>query len=500
MTSIRFRSPRPGGARACERSTRRRAGAGRWLLLAGLVLVAGVGTGSAAAPGDAAEGARSPFVEVGRRARESVVSIRTVRSVTRGGVDDSPLQDMFRRFFPQPEDPGVRQFDRPGTGSGFVVAEDGHILTNHHVVAGADAVHVRFSGERRDWPAIVVGSDPNTDLALLKIDADRPLRPLPLGDSDSLEVGDWAIAIGNPFGNLEGSLTVGVISAKGRSDLVIAGGTPRYQDFIQTDASINFGNSGGPLVDIQGRVVGVNTAVNATGQGIGFAIPINFARRIYEQLRTRGRVVRAYLGVRTESDPQRDGALIGAVLPESPAAAGGLREGDLVVEFGGRPVREPRDLTFLVAETAPGTEVSCSVERAGRRERVTVRPEELDAAGAGAPRGEASPAAAAWLGLEVAALNDPAPSVQRLREAYGAPADGGVLVVAVRPDGPAAAAGVRPGDVAAAVDGQPVQGLEDWRRLQAERAGQRTPVELLIRTGGRESYVMVQPGGAGAVD
>jgi S1-C subfamily serine protease len=345
----------------------------------------------------------------------------------------------------------------------------------------------------------VVGSDPNTDVALLKIDAGRPLAALQFGDSDAIEVGDWAIAIGNPFGNLEGSLTVGVVSAKGRSDLVIVGGTPRYQDFIQTDASINFGNSGGPLVGIDGRVIGINTAVNAGGQGIGFAIPGNLARRVYDQLREHGRVVRGYLGVQTET-PQAAaagadaevpaaGAQVTSVLPDSPAARAGLSEGDLIVEFDGHAVRDSRELQFLVAETAPGREVRCEFQRGGRRQSATVVLVEL---GAGRnPAAAAGPAE--WLGMTVAGMTDPSPRVRELKETFGLTGDRGVIVTDVTAGGAAARGGIKPGDVVLEMDGRTVAGPNDYQDAAARAIDREQPVRLLVRSGKEENYVLLQP-------
>jgi serine protease Do len=437
----------------------------------------------------------SPFVTVGREVRPAVVNIRTVRSVTQGGVDINPLQEMFRRFFPGgPE--GGEKFELPGSGSGFVVSADGHILTNHHVIAQADAIHVRFTRERQEYEAVLVGSDPNTDLALLKIEADRPLRPLAFGDSDAVEVGEWAIAIGNPFGHLEGSLTVGVVSAKGRSDLVISGLTPRYQDFLQTDASINFGNSGGPLVDITGAVIGVNTAVNTGGQGISFAIPSNLARRIYEQLRDHGRVIRGYLGIRTAASGSEGalaaddgvlGARITAVLPGSPAAEAGLEEGDLIVSFAGEEVGTEHRLQFLIAESPVGRDLPCEIVRDGERRTLAVRLVEQgeDAA--------AEEAEERWLGLEVASLSDPDPRVSRLRETLGIDLADGVIVLSVDPGSSAAEAGIRPGDVLVSLDGEDLPDLATYRRLRSAWAGRQEPIRARVRTGTIDSYVMLQP-------
>jgi len=467
-------------------------------LLFALALLA---LGCPLAHGQADSGAqlpRSPFVSVSRQVRTSVVNIRTVRSVTRGGVDINPLQEMFRRFFPGGEQGQSERFELPGTGSGFVVSDEGHILTNHHVIAQADAVFVRFTGEQREYSAEVLGVDPNTDLALLKIEPDRPVTPLPFGDSDAIEVGDWAIAIGNPFGNLEGSLTVGVVSAKGRSDLVIAGGTPRYQDFLQTDASINFGNSGGPLVDISGRVIGVNTAVNTGGQGISFAIPSKLAQRIYQQLLTEGRVIRGYLGVRTEPVGTDDdaagapvtGARVIAVVEGSPAAAAGLQEGDVIESFAGQRLESPPQLQFLVAEATVGEEVSCVVRRQGRQLVVTVVVGEFAGEEGRDERTRRGP----WLGMEVASLgNVQDPRVQELKEALGLEAATGVLVTKVVPGEPAAAAGIQPGDVLVTIDGYEIIDLETYRLVASTLAGRSEPIQILARTGTLENYRLVQP-------
>ena len=276
-------------------------------VLFGIALVAMVGLGGSASGQEFSEdqdlnpGMSSPFARVAQRVMPAVVSITASKSFEHPPVEG---EDLFRFF---PRERGMRRdMQMPGAGSGFVISADGYILTNNHVIADATEIEVQFPGDDASHPAEIVGQDPSTDLALLKIDTQgERLDYLVFTDSEGVRVGDYAIAIGNPLGELAGSLTVGVISAKGRSDLQIQGGTPRYQDFLQTDAAINFGNSGGPLVDIHGRVIGVNTAINASGQNIGFTIPSNLAVSITEQLRTTGRVVRGYLGVRMD-DMTRD--------------------------------------------------------------------------------------------------------------------------------------------------------------------------------------------------
>ncbi|MBA4378882.1 MAG: hypothetical protein C0395_09580 [Gemmatimonas sp.] len=429
----------------------------------------------------------SPFTAAAERARPSVVNIRVERDPG-GGLDLDPMQEMYREFFPGGPGEGT-PFAPPGSGTGFVVSEAGHILTNNHVVDGADVVTVRLSGEQQAVVAEVVGTDPASDLAVLKIDRGG-LTPLVFGDSDRVRVGDWAIAVGNPFGNLEGSLTVGVVSAKGRRDLAIHGGAPRYQDFLQTDAAINFGNSGGPLLDLAGRVIGVNTAINSAGQGIGFAIPSNYARRVFEQIAVHGRVIRGYLGAVTsdaDGEGQVRGALVETVLPGTPAADAGLLPGDVVVGFGGRPVTGDRDLQFLVGDAAVGRAAACRVRRDGREIELPVVPSEERTAvpGAGAAGG-------AWLGIVALPADGDDPRVIRLRDALGAAAGSGMMIVAIEPGSAAAEAGLHPGDVVLEVDGRPADGAAAWRRLQQEAGGGEGPVMLKIVSGGVAGFRLLE--------
>ena len=449
----------------------------------------------------------SPFVAVGRAVRPAVVSIRTVRAVNAEGMGTGPLQEMYRQFFPDEEGKGGR-FESPSTGSGFVVAAAGDILTNHHVIDGADEIFVRFGGERREFRATVVGADPATDLALLRIDpAGERLPALEFGDSDALDIGAWVVAVGNPFGNLESSLTVGVVSAKGRGDLLIGGQTPRYQDFIQTDAAINHGNSGGPLVDTRGRVVGVNTAISERGQGIGFAVPSNLARAVYAQLREGGRVVRGYLGLWTEDlvtvvgetrdgEPQ-EGVRVLKVAPMSPAAAAGLQPGDVITRYDGRPATTNRQLQFMIAASRPQVAVEVAFARGGRQETVRVTPVDQGAAAGDGTAGAPAAAAGAWLGVEVAALDGGDERVARLRQVLGVTATAGVMVVRVDEGGPAAAAGLRPGDVLAAVDGKRIEDLAGWELVRSEHTAVPAPLTILVRTGDTERYVQVDPRHAG---
>src|SRR5262245_48854888 len=324
----------------------------------------------------------SPFVGVVDKALPAVVFIDVRKGVSRSNSgDDGPSGDegeeWFHRFF---NDAPRRQQRIPSSGSGFIVDADGLILTNNHVVSNAEDITVTLN-DKRTFKAKVVGADPGTDVAVIKIEGTK-LPVLPLGDSDQMRVGDWAIAIGNPLGQLRGSVTVGIVSATGRSNLNIFGGTPDFQDFIQTDASINFGNSGGPLCNIRGEAIGINTAINPSGQGIGFAIPINLAKHVAEQLVAHGEVQRAWLGVNlAELTPEiaegfglKDdhGVVISNVIPGQPADKAGLRRNDVIVEYDGQPVADLQKFRLKVADTPVGRRVPVTVLRDGKKMNVSV--------------------------------------------------------------------------------------------------------------------------------
>ena len=317
------------------------------------------------------------WVELAKAAKPAVVNVSTTQRGQARGPDE-----FFRRFFERGgprEEPRGRQ----SLGSGVIASADGYVVTNFHVVRGADAIVVRLA-DQSELQAKLIGSDPKTDLALLKIDG-RGLAAMPFGKSDRLEVGEPVMAIGNPFG-LEQTVTTGIVSAKER----FIGSGP-YDDFIQTDASVNPGNSGGPLIDVRGALVGINTAIfSQTGGsvGIGFAIPVNIAKDVLRQLRETGKVVRGYLGVavapvtpevrRTANLPGPRGALVAEVVSGSPAASAGLRPGDVILRYQGEELQDPRDLTRRVAATPPGTSVKLDVIRTGgERATVTARVGEL---------------------------------------------------------------------------------------------------------------------------
>jgi serine protease Do len=313
------------------------------------------------------------WVDLAKAAKPAVVNVSTTqRAQARGPLSD----EFFRRFFEQGPRDGTPR-GRQSLGSGVIASSEGYIVTNFHVVRGADAIVVRLA-DQSEFPAKLVGSDAKSDLALLKIDA-RGLPAMPFGDSDRLEVGEPVMAIGNPFG-LDQTVTTGIVSAKER----FIGSGP-YDDFIQTDASVNPGNSGGALVDTRGALVGINTAIfSQTGGsvGIGFAIPVNIAKEVLGQLRATGKVVRGYLGVavtpvtpdagKSANLPARRGALVAEVVPGSPAAGAGIKPGDVVVRFNGDEVQDPHDLTRRVAGTPPGQQVKLELARSNGT--VTVAP------------------------------------------------------------------------------------------------------------------------------
>ena len=341
---------------------------------------------------DALQGA---FVGVAERVRPAVVHVGTVQvaRARRGPMVPSPYADdpFFKDFFDQffgPGRPGAPgEFRQPGLGSGVIIDRRGYVLTNFHVIKGADAVTVRLSN-KREYRGRIVGTDPKTDLAVVRFESDGELTTAPLGNSDALRVGEWAIAIGNPFG-LDQTVTVGVVSATGRADVGIAS----YENFIQTDASINPGNSGGPLVNLRGEVIGINTAIVATGQGIGFAIPANMAKRVTAQLMDRGKVTRGWIGVSLQpltaelaqalGLANTRGAIVGRVYPGSPAAAVELKQNDVVTSFGGTDVEDYHHLQRLAAEAEVGRTVKLGVVRDRKPRTVELKVAEApDAPGA----------------------------------------------------------------------------------------------------------------------
>jgi Do/DeqQ family serine protease len=321
-----------------------------------------------------ADALQAAFVSVAERVRPAVVHIGTVQ-VAKGqrpemGPGPSPdpfFKDFFDQFFGRTPGAPRGEFRQPGLGSGVIIDKRGYVLTNFHVIRGADAVTVRLSS-KQEYRGRTAGVDPKTDLAVVRFEPTEEPKVAVLGNSDILRVGEWAIAIGNPFG-LDQTVTVGVVSATGRADV----GISSYENFIQTDASINPGNSGGPLVNLRGEVIGINTAIVATGQGIGFAIPANMARRITSQLIERGKVTRGWIGVHMQPIttelaqalglPSTKGAVVARVSPGSPAAAADLKQNDVIVSFDGAAVDDYHHVQRLAADAEVGKTVKLEIIR-----------------------------------------------------------------------------------------------------------------------------------------
>lgn len=386
--------------------------------------------------------------------------------------------------------PGVGE--ARGEGSGFVIHEDGLVVTNHHVVENARLISVvTMDGE--EYPAEVVGTDPRTDIALVRMEVDEPLPVAELGESSDLRVGDWVVAIGNPLG-LEHSVTVGIVSALGRRD-IRPEGRDLIEDFIQTDASINPGNSGGPLLDINGNVVGVNSAVNIAANGIGFAIPIDMVKTLLPQL-MEGEVVRSYLGVRTSSVPDdlraelelapRQGAYVVEVVEDAPASRAGLQRGDVIVDFGGTEIEESRELSWLASTAGVGAEVDVKILRDGDDQTLTVTMGRLPGSGTSTgPVGVNGPTAEAF-GAEVGNVT---PDVAN---DLGVPDGVGVVVVSIDEGAPAARAGLQRRDVIVMVGDVDVASVDQFQAA-VEPLERGELVRLRVRRGSTTVFVAFFP-------
>jgi Do/DeqQ family serine protease len=418
----------------------------------------------------------------------AVVTIRTEGRATTSttGVPTDPFGLFGDPFGRQPRVPRTQR----GLGSGVIVSEDGYILTNHHVVGSADRITVELSGNRTRT-ATLVGSDEPSDLALLKVEADD-LHPIRLGDSDAVRVGDVVLAIGNPLG-IGQTVTMGIVSAKGRST---GPGDGSYEDFLQTDAPINQGNSGGALVNMQGELVGINTQIvsqSGGNIGIGFAIPARMAEHVMTAIRTDGRVHRGQLGVTVQPVTtdlaaslgleQVDGALVSDIRPGSGADRAGLERADVILEFNGQPVHDTNALRNRVAETAPGSRATLLVSRDGRQRELSVTLDEASAPArvdAQLAAGDAS----ATLGVAVEPLTPALASRMNL-----GPDVRGLVVGEVRPDSRAASAGIRTGDVIEEVNRQPVTSVDELR--DAIRNAPDRPMLVLVHRGGTDLFLTV---------
>ena len=454
--------------------------------------------------GDAGNGdSRQPgglpdFVTLAKKLKPMVVNISTTQvsegrgsqefsSPFGGGGDEDPFNDFWKRFFGGPAPRGPQR--QRSLGSGFIIDNDGSILTNNHVVENASKIVVKLAGDEQDYEAKVIGRDAKTDIAVIKINAKTNLAAASLGDSDRLEVGEWVMAIGNPFG-LDGTVTSGIVSAKGRHNITQG----PYDNFIQTDASINPGNSGGPLINLRGEVIGINTAIfsrSGGNIGIGFAIPINLVKELLPQLRGKGKVTRGYLGVLIQKvTPEIAeslgmdkgyGALVANVSKDGPAEKAGVKVGDVIIEFDGNPVNDSGDLPIIVARTPVEKKARMKVLRDKKEIILNVAVGELkdEEVVASAPeKGE--------LGLTVQRLTP------QMAESLGLEKSDGVVVSAVEPGSTAEEAGIRRGDIILEVDRKAVRNLDEYKKAVAGvRKGR--GVLFLVRRGESTLFLALKP-------
>jgi serine protease Do len=431
------------------------------------------------------------FTGVAKSVSPSVVNISITATVGPAAMQGGPTGDpFFDRFFGGQQAPHTAR----SLGSGFVLSADGYIATNAHVVAHANRVNVRLAN-KREYQAKIIGVDEKTDVALIKIEPSEPLQPVDLGDSSNLEVGEWVMAIGSPFG-LEQTVTVGVVSAKAR----VLGAGP-YDDFIQTDAAINPGNSGGPLVNSEGHVVGINTAISSRSggsEGVGFAIPVGLAKSVLDQLRANGHVERGWLGVGIqEVTPElassfdlRDasGALVASLAPGGPAEKAGLQRGDVIVEFDGHAIADSHQLPAMVAVASVGSQARLTVLRGGAKKDIDVTiaslpndPERRLSSSDGDGADDGSDAK--W-GLAVTDITPQLAKGHRLGR------DHGVVVTGVEPTGPAAEAGIQPGDIVREVNRAPVESSKEFRN--AVQSSKQENLLLLVQRGDMTSFQLLK--------
>ncbi|HAJ27136.1 MAG TPA: peptidase [Syntrophus sp. (in: bacteria)] len=449
-----------------------------------------VQTASAVSPGDSAR-APGSFAELAEKVKPAVVNIGTTK-VVRGGTR-SPFgggapfdryfgDEFFDRFF---GDAPRREFKQQSLGSGFIISSDGYIFTNNHVVEHADKIIVKLS-DGREYEAKIIGKDAKTDIALIKIKPNENLPVAEIGDSDKLRVGDWVLAIGNPFG-LEQTVTAGIVSAKGR----VIGAGP-YDNFIQTDASINPGNSGGPLFNMEGKVIGINTAIVAQGQGIGFALPISMAKNILPDLKSKGKVSRGWMGVSVQDITEemakslqlkdRRGAIVSEVFKGDPAERAGIRAGDIVTEINGKKIKDTHELLLSIASFHVGDKVSIKVIRDGREMIFQVMVvERKDQPEVAAAKGGAYE----QFGL---AVEDITPEIARY---LGIPKKTGIIVVRVQSGSPADEMGIQPQDIILQVNKTKIASVKEYMN-EVNKKSNKGSIMLLIKRGQATFFVALR--------
>ena len=442
-----------------------------FLILSGGWFFADVFNGSSQVLAKSADEIMVPasFSRLAETVSPAVVNIRTVKTIKGGGPvfrhfqrdpwgRQGPFNDFFEKFFGENKQ---HEYKQPSLGSGFIIDREGYVVTNNHVIEDADQIKVKL-GDDEQFDAVVVGRDSNTDLALLKIQSKKRFPVVEFGNSDELKVGQWVVAIGSPFG-LERTVTAGIVSAKGR----VIGSGP-YDDFIQTDASINPGNSGGPLIDMAGKVVGINTAIIASGQGIGFAIPVNMAKDIIAQLKSQGEVTRGWLGVAIQDLTgqmaeyyglkDRKGVLVADVFKEDPADAAGIQPKDIILEIDDHKVESSHELTALVAGLKVGDSAKIEIFRKGRKKTFTVKIGKRDdkrLASKQVPRQQPEE----QLGLRVTDITP------EMAQRFNLGETGGVIVTGVESGSKAAAAGVQVGDIIKEINHQSIESAGDYAAI-----------------------------------
>ncbi|MDJ0984765.1 MAG: Do family serine endopeptidase [Desulfobacterales bacterium] len=477
----------------------RRNGANKWLTFASVLIIVAImiglisvafdfGANSAYAKETQYFNAPASFNRLAVMVSPAVVNIRTVKTIKGGGPvfrqfqrdpwgKEGPFKDFFERFF---GDENQREFKQPSLGSGFIIDKAGFVVTNNHVIEDADQIKVKLKDER-EFNATIVGRDPNTDIALLKIESDEKFATVKLGNSDQLQVGQWVVAIGSPFG-LEQTVTAGIVSAKGR----VIGSGP-YDDFIQTDASINPGNSGGPLLNMQGEVVGINTAIVATGQGIGFAIPINLARDIIVALKEEGEVTRGWLGVAIQdlsaemaeyyNVESKKGVFVADVFDGDPADKAGIKPKDIILTVNGENITTSRQLTSIIAKIPVNDRAKIKLLRNGKQKTVSVkiakRPEERLA------RRGPTPEQTEEFGIRVSDLTP------EIAQRFNIDESVGVIVTQVATGSKGDGADVRVGDIIKEINRKPVKNVAGYKSLLRQiESGESVNLFILRRNAG----------------